>query len=158
MSSSTITPTQLTPDGSNRFPLPKSLTDHISWLDGQVDKEAWLLAIAAGRFRLLSDQEVRADAHLDSLRSVVLNGKSEEPNEPTLVLSEERAALPARLLRISLKPHASGWRLAIPKAVQFLLAANCNQSDLTMLLAAEGYWEIWQTETLRRAVSVTFPV
>lgn len=156
MTTAAITPAQLTPDAPNRFPLPKPLTDHISWLSGKEEKEAWILAVAAGRFRLLSDEEVRADAHLETLRSIVLNGTSEDPIEPTSVLSTERSALPARLVRISLKPHASGWRLTAPKALQVLAPVDCDHNDLTLLLSAEGYWEIWQTQTLKRAASVPF--
>ncbi len=121
----TIAPVKLKPDRS-RLPLPKHLTDHIDWLVGKGDKDAWLLAIGEGRFRLLSDQQVSENVHLDGLRSLVQTGKPEDPNESTEVFSSEESSLPVRLLQVSLKPHASGWRMSMAKDIDMFLLANYN--------------------------------
>lgn len=153
-----IAPVELTPDKS-RLPLPKHLTDRIEWLAHEkADTDAWLLAIDEGRFRLLSTEEVAANAHLDTLRQLVVEGKLDARNKPTFVLPPENASMPARLMQVSLRTHSSGWRMSMPECVKLFLPQDYSPDDWSMILSVEGFWEIWNTRTLRKALSVPLPL
>jgi len=152
-----IAPVELTPDKS-RLPLPKHLTDRIEWLAHEkADTDAWLLAIDEGRFRLLSTEEVAANAHLDTLRQLVVEGKLDARNEPTFVLPPENASMPARLMQVSLRTHSSGWRMSmatISLAIDHELHFDCRD------VLQEAIPELWEKRFLQIATLIRsiFPV
>jgi hypothetical protein len=153
-----IAPVQLTPDKS-RLPLPKALTDRIDWLAHEdVDTAGWLLLVGEGRFRMLSDEEVTSHPHLDSLRALIQQGRGEDEKNPVKVFPHEESALPARLLRVSFRTHTTGWRMSWPDGVRLLFPIESGAQDLTVLFTAEGFWEIWDTRILRRALAVPIPL
>jgi hypothetical protein len=140
-------------EGSKRLVIPRRVSEDISWMEGNESILAWLLVLEGGRYRLLSDEQVRTDALLEPVRSLVVAGKVEDPVEPSFVQVADRAALAVRLLSIDIKPSNSSWRFTLPEAIWILKPDDCNANYFVMLLAIEGYWEIWHPEVLRRAAS-----
>ena len=153
-----IAPFELTPDKS-RLPFPKHLTDRIEWLAHEkADTDAWLLAIDEGRFRLLSTEEVAANAHLDTLRQLVVEGKLEARNEPTFVLPPENASMPAVSDAGFAEDALLGLENVDARCVKLFLPQYYSPDDWSMILSVEGFWEIWNTRTLRKALSVPLPL
>lgn len=138
-------------DAANRITLPKHFSDRAPF-QGTKSFEAWLLLLSPGRYRLLTDEQVQSDLQLDSVRSLVLEGKSPAPTEPTLAEEPARAAIVARLLPTAISPQGPNWRISFPKAFDPFVPPECDPKEFSILLSLEGYWEIWYRDMLRRAV------
>jgi hypothetical protein len=151
-----VEPISLTGDRA-RFFLPKDVTDRIDWLTGEGDTDAWLVAIDKGRFRLLSDVELKRNVALSDLISRP-DSEHSLRNDPTEVFPAEKASLPARALRILVKRHTSGCRMSRPKEMKLFLPRDYDESDWIMIFAAEGFWEIWHRRVFCDSVSTPLPV
>jgi len=143
-----------TVDSSNRIVLPKDFSDHIPWMTGEVSL-AWLFLVAPGRYRLLSDEEVQGNSHLQPVRMVVLDGKVETTTEPTYREALKDAALVARLVPVTVAHPKPGWRISLPRELDAFVPPDCNPKKISILLSLEGYWEVWYTDVLRDAVFQT---
>jgi hypothetical protein len=138
-------------DPANRITLPKHCS-HRAPFQGSESFDAWLLLLSPGRYRLLTDEQVQSDPHLEPVRSLILEGKSPVPTEPTLAEEPTRAAIVARLLPTTISPQGPNWRISFPKAFDPFVPPECDAKEFSILFSLEGYWEIWYRDVLRRAV------
>lgn len=144
-------------DGFGRITLPKDLCTQISWLSGEQPIDAWLLLLSDGRFGLLSKEEAEADSALDRLRVIALSGEATEKAEPSSAVSPEEAALVAKLMPITLKPRGQVWRFSIPSIMEIFAPPSSDLLDFLAIWSDDGYWEIWYTETFKRAALGPIP-
>jgi len=149
-----LIPAHTTADASNRISLPKYLSGMASWIQGTQTVQGWILLLAPGRFRLLSDEQVMGDPQLEPIRLLLLEGKSAVGNEPTRAEELRRAAMVARLVPISIAPPGPGWRVSFPKLFDEFAPSECNRKAFSILFSPEGYLEIWYTDVLRKAVFI----
>jgi hypothetical protein len=141
-------------DVDDRIYLPKHIADQIPWMTGDVQIDCWLLVLSPGRFRILSDKQVESDARLESLKSLMVNGKLSEETEATFAHEPSKASMTVRLIPITAgPPKAAGRRVTLPKSMRIFQPAEPDPYEFTVLLSLEGYWEIWHTNVLRKATS-----
>ncbi|SRR5713101_794442 len=148
-----LTPVHLSSDAANRITLPKHFSDRTPFC-GTQSFQAWLLLLTPGRYRLLTNEQVQNDQQLEPVRSLILEGKSTPATEPTCSEEPTRAAIVARLLPTTIAPQGSCWRISLPKAFDVFVPPDCDPKKFSIFLSLEGYWEIWYTDVLRRAVLV----
>lgn len=149
MKSSTLVPQHTKVDASNRITLPEQFSDRIPWLkNGEV--RAWLLLVAEGRYRLLSDQQLVDDPELEPVRQLILEGRTVNTAGPTSAIDSADAAIVARLTPVTVSPPGPGWRIAIPRSLDVFLPENCDGKKFSVLLSPDGYWEIWYTDVLKK--------
>jgi hypothetical protein len=139
------------PDG-NRIPLPKHLCDRLPWLSGSEPRSAWLWMISPGRYRLLSEEQVKTDPHLESLRDFMFQQQLVPTADPSMSKGPNETSIVARLHPTELKVNKSYWRLSFPAVLDEFIPLNCDQKKFSILLCLDGYLEIWYTEILRAAV------
>jgi hypothetical protein len=141
-------------DPDDRITLPKHLSDQMSWMAG-TNVRAWLLLLAPGRYRLLSDEQVENDPQLEPVRLLILEGKPAVVSEPTYSKDLKEEAIVARLVPIAVAQHKQSqcWRISLPRELLKAFAPpDCGDPKaFSILLSLEGYWEIWYTDVLRRA-------
>jgi len=142
----------VTADVDNRITVPKELCDCVPWLQGTEELEAWILLIAPGRYRLLSDEQVQNDPQLEPVRSLLLGGRSASLVEPTFALESRRAVIVAKLLKAKIAPYKPRWRITFPKAFSVFVPPDCDPKAFSILFCLEGYLEIWYTDVLRKEV------
>jgi hypothetical protein len=143
-------PVHTTADAYNRITLPKHFSDRISWLTG-TDVQAWLLLLASGRYRLLSDEQVQSDPQLEPVRILIVEGTPAIAAEPSHWQNLKDAAVVARLVPISLTHSKQRWRISFPRELKALAPPDCDGKAFSALLSLDGYFEIWYTDVLRRA-------
>jgi hypothetical protein len=112
----------------------------------------WLLIISAGRFRLLSDEEVQQDPQLEPIRLLILEKRPADKADPTSAEDLKRAAMVARLAPVQISPHGDGWRIAMPKAFSAFVPPSCDPKSISIALSLEGYLELWYTDVLKAAI------
>jgi hypothetical protein len=116
--------------------------------------QAWLLLLAPGRYRLLSDEQVQDDPQLEPVRLLILEGKPAVVSEPTYSKDLKEEAIVARLVPIAVAQHKQNqsWRISLPRELLRAFAPpDCGDPKaFSILLSLEGYWEIWYTDVLRR--------
>ena len=139
------------PDG-HRIPLPKYLSERLSWLTGPQPVMGWLWMIAPGRYRLLSDDQVKADPYLDSLRNFICEQQLAPSGDPRAGANNEDASIIVRLQQVELKPNQAYWRLSFPAVLDEFVPAGCDKKSVSLILPLDGYLEVWYTEILRAAV------
>jgi hypothetical protein len=140
-------------DPAGRLPIPKEAANQIGWLKGAEPVPAWLWLVSEGRYRLLTTEEVQADPMLSPLFDVITNGHSGERPNATEAQSDIDAAMMSRLIPITISPPKPAWRINVPKTVASFAPADSDMKHFSILFGADGYWEIWHTEALRRAAS-----
>jgi len=148
-----IVPFHTSLDPDNRLTLPKHICEQIQWMTGG-NVRAWLLLLAPGRYRLLSDEQIENDPRLESVRLLILEGKPAIASEPTYAEKLEDEAIVARLVPINIAQHkqSQNWRFLFSKELS-ALAPDCDVKQLSILLSLEGYWEIWYTDVLKKSLS-----
>ena|ERR1700738_3005754 len=137
----------------DRIRLPSRFVE-LTQIRGTHRIDCWLLVITPGRYRLLP-QLVAQSEEGDGLARLLREGEEAALPGDTLdgTSSNERAALPARLIPTVASPVRKNWRLTVPKEVRMLAPHGDDQSFLFILFIA-GFIELWFPDTLRRAVSV----
>jgi hypothetical protein len=152
MTAETLTPVHTNLDASNRVALPKQFSECVtSWMRGTVALRGWLLIISPGRYRLLSDEQVESDPHLEPIRALILEQRS-AGTDPTSAEDPNRAAMVARLAPVQITPPGPCWRITLPKAFGVFAPPECDRKAVSVLFSLEGYLEIWYTDVLRTAV------
>lgn len=139
-------------DVSNRILIPKHLSQRIAWLNGSNSISAWLWLVSAGRYRLLSDDEVRSDIALEPLRSLLLEGKSAIEAQSTYRDSAANASTVIRLSPINVTPPGPGWRFQFPRVFEPFIPAGGEDKEYSVVYALSGHLEIWHTISLREAL------
>jgi len=129
-----------------RITLPQLYCDKIPWVRGDQVMRVRLLELAAGRFRLLSDQEVQENEQLSEIRTAIVDGPGEPNAAPTTFASNEIASLVGRLVPTTLSPPRPTWRLVVPRRIA------PEQKDKLVLLFSLGYLEIWHLDIYNAAV------
>lgn len=154
MRSDALTPIHTKPD-AGRIAVPKHFSEHVPWMTGSTTVQAWILLLTAGRYRVLSDEQVQNDPYLQPIRLLILEGTPVVETAPSTAEEPERVAVIAKLVPVSIappEPQGPGWRISLPKALEEFVPQGCNPKALSILFSLEGYLEIWYTEVLRRAV------
>ena len=136
----------------NRIPLPKHLSDRLSWLTGSEAVPAWLWMISPGRYRLLSEKQVDSDPMLQPIREFMLRQELIPNEDPTVSTNLQEASVVARLQPTQLKLNKAYWRLSFPAALDEFVPSGCDRKKFSILLSLSGYLEIWYTEILRAAL------
>jgi hypothetical protein len=137
-------------DAYNRLTLPKHFSDRIPWIPS-TDDRAWLLLLAPGRYRLLSDGQVQSDPRLEPVRLLILGGKAVAVTEPTHTQDLRSAATVARLVPIPIAYSKQCWRISLPEHLDAFAPPDCDPKAFSVFFSLEGYWEIWCTNLLRRS-------
>ena len=135
-----------------RIPIPKHLSDRLQWLSGSEPVPGWLWMISAGRYRLLSDDQVKADPQLESLHSFIHQQELVPTVNPSASTTLQETCVIARLQPTQLKLNKSYWRLSFPPALDEFVPSGCDKRSLSILLSPHGYLEIWYTEILRTSL------
>lgn len=148
---SSVTPVRIRADSSNRLALPKNFIDRMSWLRGSEPVHAWILVLSLGRYRLLTDDEVRSDPDLEPVRDLVLRGEITVQTDLMIAEQPRHAAVAAKLLPIIVTPPGPTWRIVLPKAIAIFAPINSDVDDFTVFLTLNGHWELWNTHILREA-------
>lgn len=138
---------------SNRVELPKQFSDRLPWLSGHGDVEGWLLLVDVGRYRLLSDEQVREHETLSRIRLLLLEGPPGDVSDAAFANNSDNAAVVAKLMPVKIGRHRELWRIALPRDFD-VFAPDCNLDAFSVLFSPEGYCEIWYTEVLRRNATV----
>ena len=135
-----------------RITLPKPLSDQLPWIES-LEPHGWFYIISAGRYRLLSDEQVQLDSALADVRKLVLEGKpTESPTGPIQAGPDHYDVIVARLWPLSAGLQDQKVRLTLPSDLLALLPPECNPRSVSIILSPEGYWEIWYTDVLKKAV------
>jgi hypothetical protein len=149
-----LVPVHTSLDPDNRVTLPKHVSDRILWMTG-TNVQAWLLLLAPGRYRLLSDEQVQNDPQLEPVRLLILEGEPAAVSEPTCSKGLNDEAIVARLVPITPAQHkqSQSWRISLPRELlKAFPPPDCaDPKAFSILFSLEGYWEIWYTDVLRRA-------
>lgn len=147
-----LVPVHTSLDPDKRITLPKHVSDRIPWMAG-TSVQAWLLLLAPGRYRLLSDEQVQDNPQLESVRLLILEGTVAVVTDPTYAEDLRDAAIVARLVPIAVALHkqSQGWRISWPKELKAFVPPDCDPKAFSVLFSLDGYWEIWYTDVLRRA-------
>ncbi len=119
---------------------------------GEKALEAWLLLVELGRYRLLSDEQVQSDPHLEPIRLLIVEGKSVAVTEPTHAEEPRHVAMVARLVPIIITAPGPGWRIPFPRAFEVFVPPDCDPKKFSVFLSPEGHWEIWYTDVLKKTV------
>jgi hypothetical protein len=117
-------------------------------LGGAARVDCFLLALKAGWYRLVTEETTELSAILRKIEETVAPGDLLDGTD-----SDERSAIPARLIPCSASPHLSGWRIHIPKEAKGL-AADGADAKFVFLVMSAGYVDLWFPGALREAVSV----
>lgn len=149
-----VTPTHTHADAYNRITLPKHFSNRIAWLRGS-EVTAWLLLLAPGRHRLLSDEDVQSDSKLEAIRTLILEAKPAILAKPTDAQDPKEAAIVARLVPVDLTLHSHGqsWRLTFPKELTAYAKQTWDVTQFSILLSPEGYWEVWYKDALGESLT-----
>jgi hypothetical protein len=142
-------------DGFYHLPFPKEVSDRISWLAGDDEVTAWLLLLECGRFRILSDEEVKNDLLLEPIRALVLGGQPRPTRSVTEGENSAIQSLVARLLPIRIDRRR---RIAFPRELDAFVPPDCELTAFSFLLSLEGFWELWYTDVLRSTVNAPSPL
>jgi hypothetical protein len=143
-------PIHTSADTDYRLILPKHFSDLVPWLSAEL--RTWILLIAPGRHRLLSDVQVEGDIQLESIRELILKGKTDFVAQPHQAESSGRAAIVATLFPASVALHKQSWRISLPRELKVFAPADCDLNSFSVLFSLDGYLEIWYTDVLRKAV------
>lgn len=146
-----LTPLHTTLDPDNRLNLPRRFSDHISWMRGTESFRAWLWLVAVGRYRLLSDQQVQEDPQLETVRLLLLEGRSTTV-AATSTEDPRRALVVVQLLPVTISPPRSCWSIVLPKILNVLAPNGCDPEAFSILLTMEGHWEVWYTDIVRKTL------
>jgi len=139
---------KVTPD--NRMTLPKPFCDALPWLVGKSETDAWLYLVEPGRYRLLSDEDIENDPDLQPVRAAMLQEKPDVRALPSHATEMRDAAMPIRLVPITIELHKGSYRTPYVEELAVLAPRYCDPRDLSILMP-EGYLEIWYTDALLRA-------
>jgi hypothetical protein len=148
-----LIPAHTTSDTANRITLPRYFSDRQPFC-GTEPFQAWLLLLMPGRYRLLTDDQVKNDPRLEPVRLLITEGKVPTVAEATCAEEPERAATVVRLLPTTISPPPPGWRISFPKAFDPFVPPGCDARAFSVLFSLDGYWEIWYTDILRKSAIV----
>ncbi|HEU5414389.1 MAG TPA: hypothetical protein VFW31_11560 [Candidatus Angelobacter sp.] len=149
-----LTPVRIRADSSNRLALPRNIVDHMSWLSGSEIVHAWLLVLSLGRYRLLTDDEVKSNPDLEPVRDLVLRGQVIGRGDLITAEEPKRAAMAAKLLPTIVTPPGPTWRIVLPKAIAIFIPADCDAKDFILFLTLDGFWELWNTHILHEVTEL----
>jgi hypothetical protein len=136
---------------NGRLNLPAGVVAALPWLAQR--QTAWLLALGARRFRLLSGEGVNSSPTTCNLVASLGEVENSGTGDPLEAMPPELAVLPLRLSEVQLTPQAAiGWRFGIPRALTAL--AGVGPSDQVYLFIIQGYLEVWTLEMARNALDM----
>ena len=117
-------------------------------LVGDAPMDCLLLVLKAGRYRLVTQQTTELSAIYSKIEEVVLPKDLLDSAD-----SNERDAIPARLIPCTASPLGPGWRIHVPKEAKGL-APDGAEAKFVFLVISAGYVDLWFPDALRQAVSV----
>jgi hypothetical protein len=125
----------------------------LTWIQG-TEVQGWLFLLEPGRYRLLSDEDVQNDPHLDPVR-LMINQERQQLIATTAshVEHSRDAAIVARLFPITVKFHAGNWRIPFAEEWRALAPPDSQPRAISFLFSPEGFLEIWYTDVLRQALT-----
>jgi hypothetical protein len=152
MSTDPLVPEHIQVSIDNRVSLPKRFSDSLAWVKG-TEVQAWLFLLELGRYRLLSDEDVKDDPLLESIRLLILQEKPAATTIASDVESSADASIMARLIPVTIKSHKGSWRMPFPEELSALAPRDCNPRTISILISPKGFVEIWYTDALRRTLT-----
>lgn len=137
-------------DRSGKINLPRNAAERLAWRREDSSIECWLYVVQLGRYRLLSEEDVRRSEVLaPALERITSVEVPDKPQDPAEAESSASASVSGRLAPASLSFNKiSGWRLAVSKHA-YLMSTVLAHARVAVLFS-EGYLEIWTTDTLNR--------
>jgi len=150
-----LIPVHVSPDPDGRITLPKHFSDHLPWTES-TGGQAWLLLLEAGRYRLLSDEQVQQDPKLEPIRLLILEGTAAVVSDPSSYKDLRAESIVARLIPVAVALHKQSqrWRISLPGELKVFEPPDCNTSNFSVFFSLDGYFEICYTDLLRRAAVV----
>jgi hypothetical protein len=139
-------------DTGGKVNLPRNAVERLSWRSDTSPTECWLYVIQPGRYRLLSEEDLkRSEAISQILERVTSLEEPDQGQDPADAEGSTSAAAGALLVPASLSFNKkSGWRLAISKHT-YAMRAMISQRRV-IIMFSEGYLEIWTPDTLDRVL------
>jgi hypothetical protein len=139
-------------DKTGKVNLPRRAAERLAWRREGPPVACWLSVIQAGRYRLLSEEDVkRSEALSQALERITGSQVPDQLQDPAEAESSASAALSARLVPASLSfNNVSGWRLAVSKHAYPMTTIAAH--GRVVVLFSEGYLEIWTSDTLDRGL------
>jgi len=136
-----------------RINLGQDLVKQVAWLTGKAGIEAWFLTLGPGRYRIIPNSQLEQHGEFKRVVERVTSMQAGAPGEPFEAGSPESAALPSRLLPITISPGSS-WRLNLSSVPLF--DATGEEIKVLVQLLSDGYIELWSS--LRFAQAQTTPI
>lgn len=152
MTDEPFVPVHTSADSDLRITLPNEVSSRITWLAGTDEVHCWLLLLALGRYRLLSDEQAQDDPQLEPVRLLVLEGKPATSAGPMHASSSTSATIVARLIPIRIDYYKKRRRICFPKELSVFAPNDCDARAFSLVFSLEGYWELWYTGVLRATV------
>lgn len=139
-------------DRSGKINLPRHTAETLAWRREDSSIQCWLCVIQLGRYRLLSEEDVkRSEILAPALERITSAEAPDQLQDPADPESSASAAVSARLAPASLSFNkVSGWRLAVSKHT-YLMSTMVAHGRVIVLIS-EGYLEIWTPDTLNREI------
>lgn len=139
------------PVHGGRVTIPISFIKELGWASN-LPAEVWLLMTSLGRFRLVSGEDVQGTA---MLKSIVEQTAIDATRKAGVLETEEAATttIGARLVRTTISPPPSSWRLHIPLSV-FDLGGEDVSRDKVYILLRLGFLEVWTVQEMMRSLRV----
>jgi hypothetical protein len=136
-----------------RINLSQDLVKQVAWLKGKVGIDAWVLTLGPGRYRIIPHSQLEQNGEFKRVVERITSMQAGAPGEPFEPDSPESAALPSRLLQVTISPGAS-WRLNLSGVPLF--DATGEEIKVLVQVLSDGYIELWSA--LRFAQAQTAPI
>jgi hypothetical protein len=135
----------------NRVGIPKAISGEFSWISGKERISVFLLMRTPGRYRVVTNSDVRADPDL-----VELYERNNAPGADGERLASDfnddgSAVFGLQLLEAYLRPGPPEWRLDLPRIAVDLLNVR-PPDDEVVVVVNDGFLEVWSIERFRAAL------
>src|SRR5580693_1558004 len=127
-------------DRDGRVVIPQTTCEAVPWISGTGPLTAWLLMKAFGRSRLLSSQDVEANATLATLLDRISSASERGTTGPLDFEDEADVVLPARFVETRLSLSEVGWRLTLPRTIVSMWGLRPPGNEVCILIS-RGYIE-----------------
>lgn len=140
-------------DKAGKINLPLHSAERLYWARREGPTDCWLYIVHPGRYRLLSEEDVkRSEVLSQTLERITGAIAVEQLEDPADAESSASAVLSATLAPASLSFNTvSRWRLAISKAT-YPMTVIVNHAKVFVIFS-QGYLEIWLPDTLEQALA-----
>jgi hypothetical protein len=130
---------------SGRIGIPAQFSAATGWIQGTEDIEVFLLMLTLGRYRLISATEASEDQDVVALKDQIESASRDSNGSAFEFQEDPLATLAGRLIKTSLSPSGTEWRLTLPPIVTHVLRVHPKRGSALLLMAGR-YVEVGDTE------------